>query len=162
MENDTTHWICPGWVVRSSVPSVRALWQLPPVNHRPAKGSPGLLGCFSSWLLCIFSKRHLNLNPSCQHFSQFFFFPWDVCGFLAVPVHLSYLFCLSVPLWSWPGTSPVPCKEILGSDEFRSVKFALSSPGNSGFMTLHCACISGMGKKGICVSWLDSSWVSKV
>lgn len=133
----------------------------PSLNHWSVEGSGGLLGCFSSWLHCIFSKRHLNLNPSCLHFSQFFS-SWDVCGFLAVPVHLFYLFCLSVPLWSWPGTSSVPCKEILGSDEFRSMKFAFPSPENSGFTTLHCACISGMGKKGICVFWLDSSCVSKV
>lgn len=117
------------------------------------------MGCFSSWLCCIFSKRHLNLNPSGLHFSQFlfwFFFPWDICGFLAVPVHLSYVFCLSIPVWSSPGTSSVLCKEIFGSDEFRLMKFALPSPENSGFRTLHCACISGMGRKK---ESLSSGWI---
>lgn len=49
-----------------------ALCPQPGLNHRPCEGSGGLLRCFSSWLRCIFSKRYLNLNPSCLHFSQFF------------------------------------------------------------------------------------------
>lgn len=77
-----------------------------------------------------------------------------------MPVHLSYLFCLSVPLWGWPGTSPAHCKEIWhGSDEFRSMKLALPSPENSGFTALHSASLAWGKKESVSSGWIPAGFL---